>query len=97
MVMSRIPRSCFVPAVVTALALLVVPMAGARPLESSQGVYQTVDGWFTAAVRWVEDLAGIRPAAPARHRRTGSPAIPEKTSSGGSCIDPQGYPRPCPR
>jgi hypothetical protein len=97
MAMSRIPRSRLAPAIVTALALLVVPMAGARPLESLQGVHQAVGGWFAAAVRWVEDLTGVRSAVPARHGRSGSPAITEKTSLGGSCIDPQGRPTPCPR
>jgi hypothetical protein len=97
MAMSRISRSRLASAVVIALTLVVVPMAGARPLESSQRVHQAVGGWVAAAVRWVEDLAGVRSAVPARHGRPGAPAIAEKTSSGGSCIDPQGYPKPCPR
>ena len=96
--MPRVPRSRLVLVVVTALALVAVPMAGARPLDTSQGVHRTGDGWFDAALRWVENLVGFRGAIPGRDGRSASPASRQKSDNstqGGSCIDPQGgRPRP---
>jgi hypothetical protein len=95
MTMPRIPRSRLVFVLVTALTLVVVPMAGARSLEAPQAAQRTLDGWFSVAARWVEDLAGLRPAAPNHGRRSATPPQQQtKAAAGGSCIDPHGNPRP---
>jgi hypothetical protein len=85
-------------AVAITLSLILVPMAGARPVENP-AIHESEGGWFDAALKWVEDAVGVRrPNAP-RPGRPGQ-AVPRqdtKTSSGGSCIDPHGYLVPCPR
>jgi hypothetical protein len=95
MAMPRIPQSRLVFVLVTALALVVVPMAGARSLETPQAAHRTLDGWFSAALRWAEELAGLRPAAPDHGGRSATAQQQgTKGAAGGSCIDPQGHPRP---
>jgi len=98
--MTRTSRSLRLFAVVAVLSLMMVPMAGARPVESP-AIHESEGGWLSSALKWVEDLAGIRRPGPANHgRRSGQEGVSrgtEKTSLGGSCIDPQGYPKPCPR
>ena len=93
--MPRIPRSRLVCVLVTILTLVVVPMAGARSLETPQAAHRTLEGWFDAASRWMEELAGFRPAAP-DHRSRSATASQQgtKAAAGGSCIDPHGNPRP---
>ena len=93
--MSRIPRSRLVFVLVAVLALVVVPMASARSLETPQVTHRTLDGWFSAALRWAEELAGLRPVTPDHGGRSVTPPqAATKGASGGSCIDPQGTPRP---
>jgi hypothetical protein len=91
--MSRIPRLPLVLFTVAILVLVSVPLAGARPLETSPAAHRTESGWFTTALKWLEELAGfVRSAA---ERTTGSPDAMQKggtTPMGGSCIDPQGKP-----
>jgi hypothetical protein len=93
--MSRIPyRRILVVSML--LALTVVPMAGARTVKSP-AVQAHGGDWLGAALRWVEDIAGLWPSG---HR----PNVPgtkdlEITTgglrpSGGSCIDPGGHPNP---
>lgn len=98
--MPRTSRSLRLFAVAVVLSLTMVPMAGARPAESP-AIHESEGGWFGAALKWVEDAIGIRRPDPAGHgRRSGQEGVSqrtEKTSLGGSCIDPQGYPKPCPR
>lgn len=94
--MNRIPCARLVLATVV-LALLVVTMAGAHPLDAPQGVHRTGEEWLSTALRWVENLAGFRRATQDRDDRSAAPASRQKTSNstqGGSCIDPQGRPRP---
>jgi len=93
--MPRIPRSRLVCVLVTTLALVVVPMAGARSLETPQVAHRTLEGWFDTAVRWAEELAGLRPAAPDNGGRSATASQQgTKAAAGGSCIDPHGNPRP---
>jgi len=91
--MPRTSRSRLVFVLVAASALVVVPMAGARSLETPQVAHRTLDGWFSAALRWVEELAGLQPADHGG-RSVSAPQAATKAAAGGSCIDPQGNPRP---
>ena len=96
--MTRIPRLRRLFALAAVLALIVVPLASARPLEGPAG--QEADGGFiSATLKWMEDLVGFRRPGPAdRGRRQGQAAIPQSSNSkqqSGSCIDPVGRPRPC--
>lgn len=101
MAMTRIPRLRRLFALAAVLALTVVPLASARPLESP-AVQETDGGFVSATLRWVENLVGLRHPGPARHNRRSGPAVPQKagggeSTQGGSCIDPHGHPVPCPR
>jgi hypothetical protein len=93
--MPRIPRSRLVFVLVTALTLVVVPIAGARSLETPQAAHRTLDGWFSAALRWAEELTGLRPAKPGHSGSSVTPPqVATKAAAGGSCIDPHGNTRP---
>lgn len=96
--MTRIPRLRRLFALSAILALTAVPLASARPLESPT-VQEADGGWLGTALKWVEDLVGLRrpsPADPGRSRQA-APRQNAKVSMGGSCIDPQGRPISCPR
>jgi len=93
--MTRIPRFHLILCTVVLCALVATPLATARPLDrTSPAVQRTDDGWFQAAIRWVEDLVGLH--GPTSDRTTSSPAPMQKDGNspmGGGCIDPQGCPR----
>ena len=96
--MNRIPSIRLVLVVTVLAALLTVPTANARGLESPSRVEA---GWFGAAMRWLEGITGLRPAPRAgRSAEKGDPVVvaspedPGDPLSGGSCVDPQGKPRP---
>ena len=94
--MTRIPRSGFLFSLTVVLTLTLVPVASARPLEA-RAIHGADGGWLGSALKWVEDLIGFRRPAPPRQGGAGSPVIVQKTdnsTNGGSCIDPQGSPRP---
>jgi hypothetical protein len=89
--MSRIRTVILVIALVLALA----PMANALPLNAAP-VDRSESGWLDTAVRWVEEAGLKRPGA-RRPGHSGSQTGVRKeanSSTGGSCIDPQGNPRP---
>lgn len=96
--MTRIPRLRRLFALAAILALTAVPLASARPLESP-AVQEAGGGWIGTALKWVEDLVGLRRPDLPRAGRPGqaAPRQDAKTSMGGSCIDPQGRPVSCPR
>ena len=96
--MTRIPRLRRLFALAAVLALTVVPLASARP-QAAPAPHETDGGWFGAALKWVEDLVNLRSPNPAGPGRPGqaAPRQTAKSSLGGSCIDPQGRPQPCPR
>ena len=98
MAMTRIPRLRRLFALAAVLALTVVPLASARPLESPAAQRAGGD-LVSVALKWVEDLVGFRRSSPAAPRQSGqaAPRQDAKSSLGGSCIDPQGRPVPCPR
>ncbi|HEV2851538.1 MAG TPA: hypothetical protein VHC97_01925 [Thermoanaerobaculia bacterium] len=96
--MTRASRSLRLFAVVIVLSLMTVPIASARPVENP-GIHESEGSWLGTALKWVEDALGTRrPNAP-HPGRPGQAVLRQdtKTSSGGSCIDPHGYPMPCPR
>lgn len=93
--MTRISSIRLVFALALLLALVMVPVAGARPMEIPQAVHQTAGGWFETALKWLEELAGFRRPVPGHGDRSG-PQSQQKggqTTSGGPCIDPAGNPR----
>lgn len=96
--MPRIPRFRRLFALAAVLALTVVPLASARPLESPV-VHEADGGWLGTALKWVDDLVNPRRPNTAGHHQPGqgAPRQDAKVAMGGSCIDPQGRPVPCPR
>jgi hypothetical protein len=95
--MIRIPRVRLVLVVAALFALLVMPMAGARPLSSP--ALHSVDGWLGSTLRWAEDLVGLRqPGHPGRSGGKAPRNAKEETlvhPNGGGCIGPDGRTRPC--
>jgi hypothetical protein len=104
--MNRTPGIRLFLVIAALTALLAAPAAEARGLGSQRPGAGVEPGWMSAAVQWLEQALGLRRPAP----RTGSSTAKEDTSGGGlsgggtgagdastmggSCIDPQGYPRP---
>lgn len=95
--MTRIPRVRLVLVVAALLALLVVPMVGARTL-SSPSLHSADGNWLSAALRWVGSFVAFSPAA--HHGRTASQVPPSQKEvtmqpQNGPCVDPAGgHPRP---
>lgn len=102
--MNRTPGIRLVLVIAALAALLAAPMAEARGLGSARTTARAEAGWVSAALQWLEQALGLNRPAP----RTGSSTAKEDTSgglsgagttggestTGGSCIDPQGNPRP---
>ena len=98
--MFRMPRIRLVFVVTALLALLAVPMAGARTLGSASA--RPVDSdWVGGVLSWAQNLVGIHHAG--RHGRSGSQApLNQKdgttttptSTQGGGCVTPDGRPRP---
>ncbi len=86
-----------VAVVVLSLAVISVPTAQAAPLGGKTPAIELRADWFEAAMSW---LQGLLPAVDSRPVSHATSAV---TVSGdvkvslmtGSCIDPQGRPRPC--
>jgi hypothetical protein len=94
--MTRISRLSLVLVTLSILVLTSAPLASARPMATSQVVERTVDGWFGAAVRWLDDLVGGHHSTT---RAAGSPESAQKDGklpgpTGSSCLDPTGHPKP---
>lgn len=93
--------------VATALtALLTVPTAHARGLESPRHGARVEAGWLDTTVMWLEAITGVRltprTRAAVNKEETGGTTSGggltgggQYGSTGGTCIDPQGRPRPC--
>lgn len=96
--MTRIHRLRRLFALAAVLALAVVPLASARPLESPV-IHEAGGGWLGTALKWAEDLVSPRRPNPAGPHRPGQAAPRQATKNAqvGSCIDPQGRPVSCPR
>ncbi|HEY0512987.1 MAG TPA: hypothetical protein VGH73_13845 [Thermoanaerobaculia bacterium] len=91
--MTRIPSLCRIFVVSALLALIAVPMVGARPVDVP-AASPAGDGWLGAALRWAEGLVALYPG----HRHSAKGPVTEKDTlmqpNGGSCIDPTGHPKP---
>ena len=90
-------------AVLVVLSLVTLaPAAYARPLESGETVLAVDLSWFDAALSWLQSLlpGGERPlgrlnVAVSQSKSTSDPTLSYTvTPMTGSCIDPQGSPRP---
>ena len=100
MAMYRTSRSV-ITLIVAFSILLTVPMAaGARALETPRSTLAVAEGWLGTALDWLQEALSLHGRG-GRHR---SPAPPTSiqaqdgtttsSSTGGSCIDPQGNPKP---
>ena len=97
--MSRMPRVRLVLVVTALLALLIVPIAGARTV-GSPSIHPAGSDWIGGVLSWAQNLVGLRQAG--HHGRSGpqSPLNQKETTTtnvvqGGGCISPDGRPRPC--
>lgn len=86
-----------VAVVVLSLSVVSVPVVQAAPLGGKTPAVELRSDWLEAAMNW---LRGLLPAGDSRPVSRETAAA---TSGGdmvyvssGSCIDPQGRPRPCP-
>lgn len=81
--------------------LLALPLAAsARGLETPRPAAAAGESWLGAALDWFQDVLSLR-GREGRHHAASSPAgfqSKEDSSTsgatGGSCIDPQGHPKP---
>jgi hypothetical protein len=92
--MSRV----FVVAVVLfSLAILCAPVAQARPLDGRSSV-RVDQSWFDAALAWLGSLLNGSASQPKSAVAASDIITPPSTLMQpltGSCIDPEGRPRPC--
>ena len=85
-------RICLVAAVVCSLMLLTTPTASALPRGDSQPEARAESGWLGAAFEWVQSLLGLGERPHPRVEGKSSSDLRSRTN--GSCIDPQGNPKP---
>jgi len=97
--MPGMPRVRLILVVTALLALLIVPMAGARTAGSAS-VRPADSDWIGGIVSWAQNLVGLRQTD--HHGRSGpqSSLTQKETTTtnvvqGGGCISPDGRPRPC--
>jgi hypothetical protein len=94
-------RTAIVAVVALTLVLLSVPAAHARPIERSGPSIEAGSGWIDAALSWLSSLLpGSQPASSDRPSSnvTAADGIPIGglyRPMVGSCIDPEGRPKPC--
>lgn len=95
-------RTAIVTVVAITLVLLSVPALHARPIERSGPAIES-GSWMDAALSWLSNLLfGDQPTSQDQLQSTLEAA--KETSNAddynyvqsGSCIDPEGRPRPCP-
>jgi len=94
--MTRIPRLQLILCILAIVVLVSAPLASAGPRETSWAAHRTDDGWFGAALSWLEDLIGLHGSAPGRTSELPGPAQKSKLPgpTGSSCLDPYGHPKP---
>jgi hypothetical protein len=95
--MSRMPRVRLVLVVAALFALLVVPMASARPL-SSLSIHPVDGDWIGGVLSWAQQLVGLRQAGHHGHSGTRPPLNQKEETTtnaaqGGGCVTPDGRPR----
>jgi hypothetical protein len=94
-------RTVLVAVVALTLVLLSVPAVHARPIERSGPSIEAGSGWIDAALAWLSSLLpGSQPASSDRPSstvaaETGIPVGGIYHPMVGSCIDPEGRPKPC--
>lgn len=90
-----ISRHAAIAVIALLLALACLPTAAqARDLRpASQGMHLDLPS-LDSALSWLSRLLGDAPEQPARQAKT-KPTLGKATANTGSCIDPQGHPRPC--
>jgi hypothetical protein len=96
--MSSMSRTATVAIVALTLVLLSVPAVHARPIERSGPSIETGAGWMDAALSWFSQLLfGEQPASQDQPRPTFDASNLDGFNQplSGSCIDPEGRPRPC--
>lgn len=87
-----ISRRAAVAAIALLFALVCIPAAQARSFEPAHQSFDLGTPWLDSALAWVSRLLGGEPVArPAKAK----PTLNKATANSGSCIDPQGNPRPC--
>jgi hypothetical protein len=98
MAMIRIPRVRLVLVLAALLALLVVPMVGARTL-GSPALHSADGGWLGVALHWIAGIAGFDSSI--RHHGHSGPVPPNQkedpqamTPQGGGCVGPDGHIKP---
>jgi hypothetical protein len=94
-------RSAVIAVVAFMLVLLSVPAVHARPIERS-GPSIEAGSWIDGALSWLSSLLfGDQPTAQTQTQPTLKSATGNITfdtyyqPNSGSCIDPEGRPRPC--
>jgi len=90
--MTRMPRVRPILVVAALLVLIVVPMAGARTVDSPS-VHPAGDSWIGAALYWVESLIGPRHPDHSGSKVPHTKADTVTQPQGSGCIDPTGHPR----
>jgi hypothetical protein len=93
-------RTAIVAVVAITLVLLSVPAVHARPIERSGPTMQAGSGWMDAALSWLNNLLfGDQPTAQDQPRSAVDATFGLVDGyyqpQSGSCIDPEGRPRPC--
>jgi hypothetical protein len=95
----KIPRVCFVIALILASTFLLVPASNAEPRETPRAALRAGTDWLGSALTWLNGLLEGRVERD-RNRTTSVVAKAEdggdESSVTGICIDPMGRPRPCP-
>ncbi len=92
-------RSAVVALVATMLLLVAVPALQARPIDRSGPTVDIGADWFDATITWLTNLLfGATPDTPAKAAVEGyeifNPNGGGYQTNSGSCIDPEGRPRP---
>ena len=94
-------RFAAVAVVVLTLVLLTAPAAQARSFDLAGPSLSAGSGWFDAALSWLGQVL-FGEEQPAPQKATANDVILSGDLDGyahlntGSCIDPEGRPRPCP-
>lgn len=75
-------------------ALVCIPAAEARSFGPAKTAFDLDTPWLDSAISLLSRFLGGAPEQPVRQAK---PKLGKVTANSGSCIDPQGNPRPCPQ
>lgn len=93
-------RFAAVAVIALTLVLLTAPAVQARSFDLAGPSLSAGSGWFDAALSWLGQVL-FGGEQPAQHKATANGEVLIDDSDGygylnsGSCIDPEGRPRPC--